>query len=85
LFHNPRTSTLNTYVIAQVVSPPSRIRFSTELMGWMPLFHRHRMMPARHHCGAFEGERPMTDIHILAIDLAKRSLQVCATDRGGSV
>ena len=27
----------------------------------------------------------MPDIHILAIDLAKRSFQVCATDRGGAV
>lgn len=25
----------------------------------------------------------MTAVHILAIDLAKRSFQVCATDRGG--
>jgi transposase len=27
----------------------------------------------------------MADVHILAIDLAKRSFQVCATDRGGAV
>lgn len=26
----------------------------------------------------------MTAVHILAIDLAKRSFQVCATDRGGA-
>ena len=26
----------------------------------------------------------MSDVHILAIDLAKRSFQVCATDRGGA-
>lgn len=26
----------------------------------------------------------MTSVHILAIDLAKRSFQVCATDRGGA-
>jgi hypothetical protein len=26
----------------------------------------------------------MTDVYILAIDLAKRSFQVCATDRGGA-
>jgi len=26
----------------------------------------------------------MADIHMLAIDLAKRSFQVCATDSGGS-
>ena len=25
----------------------------------------------------------MTQVHILAIDLAKRSFQVCETDRGG--
>ena len=27
----------------------------------------------------------MSDIHVLAIDLAKRSFEVCATDRGGAV
>ena len=27
----------------------------------------------------------MGEIYILAIDLAKRSFQVCATDRGGAV
>ena len=27
----------------------------------------------------------MNDVHILAVDLAKRSFQVCATDRGGAV
>ena len=27
----------------------------------------------------------MSDLHILAIDLAKRSFQVCGTDRGGAV
>ncbi len=26
----------------------------------------------------------MTAVHIIAIDLAKRSFQVCATDRGGA-
>ncbi|EQB11425.1 hypothetical protein RLDS_23770 [Sphingobium lactosutens DS20] len=26
----------------------------------------------------------MADVHILAIDLAKRSFQVCATDPGGT-
>lgn len=25
------------------------------------------------------------DVHVLAIDLAKRSFQVCGTDRGGAV
>jgi transposase len=29
--------------------------------------------------------RQMTQVHILAIDLAKQSFQVCATDRGGAV
>lgn len=27
----------------------------------------------------------MSDVHILAIDFAKRSFQVCGTDRGGAV
>lgn len=27
----------------------------------------------------------MTQVHILAIDLAKRNFQVCGTDRGGAV
>jgi len=27
----------------------------------------------------------MADVHILAIDLVKRSFQVCATDRDGAV
>jgi transposase len=30
-------------------------------------------------------EETMSDVHILAIDLAKRSFQVCGTDRGGAV
>jgi transposase len=30
-------------------------------------------------------EETMSDVHILAIDLAKRSFQVCATARGGAV
>ena len=29
--------------------------------------------------------RDMAEIHVLAIDLAKRSFQVCGTDRGGAV
>ncbi|PWB84640.1 MAG: hypothetical protein C3F11_00240 [Methylocystaceae bacterium] len=29
-------------------------------------------------------EEHMTEVHVLAIDLAKRSFQVCATDRGGA-
>jgi len=27
----------------------------------------------------------MSDVHVLAIDLAKRSFQVCGPDRGGAV
>ena len=34
---------------------------------------------------ALTEERQMTQVHILAIDLAKRSFQVCGTDRGGAV
>jgi transposase len=30
-------------------------------------------------------EEHMTDVHIIAIDLAKRSFQVCATALGGAV
>jgi hypothetical protein len=33
---------------------------------------------------ALTEERQMTQVHILAIDLAKRSFQVCGTDRGGA-
>jgi len=41
------------------------------------------MMPDR--CGfALEKEEFMTDVHILAIDLAKRSFQICATAPGGA-
>ena len=29
-------------------------------------------------------EGNMPDVHVLAIDLAKRSFQICATDRGGT-
>jgi len=42
-------------------------------------------------CDAFERqagaieEEPISDVHVLATDLAKRSFQVCATDRGGAV
>jgi transposase len=34
---------------------------------------------------ALTEERQMTAVHILAIDLAKLSFQVCATDRDGTV
>jgi hypothetical protein len=33
---------------------------------------------------AFSGEEHMPEVHVLAIDLAKRSFQVCGTDRGGA-
>ncbi|EIM76543.1 transposase IS116/IS110/IS902 family protein [Nitratireductor aquibiodomus RA22] len=33
---------------------------------------------------AHSKEDTMSDVHILAIDLAKRSFQVCGTDRGGA-
>ena len=47
-------------------------------------FARHRMMPDRRDV-ALEEEEHMTDVYILAIDLAKRSFQVCATAVGGAV
>ena len=33
---------------------------------------------------ALSKEETMSDVHILAIDLAKRSFQVCGTDGGGA-
>jgi hypothetical protein len=54
-----------------------------DLMGWMP-------PPAgpdaafEPQAGAIE-EEPISDVHVLATDLAKRSFQVYATDRGGAV
>lgn len=42
------------------------------------------MMPDRRDA-ALEMEEHMTDVHILANDLAKRSFQVCATAAGGAV
>ena len=42
------------------------------------------MMPDRRDI-ALEKEEHMTEVHILAIDLAKRSFQVCATAAGGAV
>ncbi len=41
-------------------------------------------MPDRRDIALEKGEQ-MTDVHILAIDLAKRSFQVCATAAGGAV
>jgi len=41
------------------------------------------MMPDRHDI-ALEKEERMTDVHIFAIDLAKRSFQACATAPGGA-
>lgn len=45
-------------------------------------FARHRMMPDRRDLGL---EKQMPEVHILAIDLAKRSFQVCATVPEGAV
>ena len=42
------------------------------------------MMPDRRDL-ALEKEKQMTEVHILAIDLSKRSFQVCATAPGGAV
>jgi transposase len=42
------------------------------------------MMPDRRDM-ALEKEEHTTDVHILAIDLAKRSFQVCAMAPGGAV
>jgi hypothetical protein len=33
--------------------------------------------------GAYE-EEAMSNVYVLAIDLAKRNFQVCATERGGA-
>ena len=41
------------------------------------------MMPDRRNV-ALEKEEHMTDVYILAIDLAKRSFQICATAPGGA-
>ena len=43
----------------------------------------YRIMPERRDV-ALEKEEHMTDAHLLAIDLAKRSFQVCATALGGA-
>ena len=59
----------------------TKLHAVTELMGWMPL--RPASYDARPAYGAPEKEEQMTDVHILAIDLAKRSFQVCATAPGG--
>ena len=47
-------------------------------------FAGHRMMLDRRDV-ALEKEEQMTDVYILAIDLAKRSFQVCATAPRGAV
>lgn len=47
-------------------------------------FVRHRIMPERRDL-ALEKEEHMTDVHILVIDLAKCSFQVCATLLGRAV
>lgn len=45
---------------------------------------RHRKVPAS-AIGAPSKEERISDVHVLAIDLAKRSFQVCGTARGGAV
>lgn len=45
---------------------------------------RHRMMPAQRRV-PLSKEKPMSDVHVLAIDLAKRSFRVCGAGRGGAV
>lgn len=53
-------------------------------MGRMPLrWRRHDAMLSA--MVALTEGRQMTQLHIPVIDLAKRSFQVCATDRGGAV
>jgi hypothetical protein len=47
-------------------------------------FERHRMMPNWRGI-AQEKEDQMGEVHILAIDLTKRSFQVCETAPGGAV
>jgi transposase len=42
------------------------------------------MMPGRRYVGALKEGR-MPEVHILAIDLAKRRFQICAADRHGAV
>jgi hypothetical protein len=42
------------------------------------------MMPSAPVWRSMSKEETMSDVHILAIDLAKRSFQVCGTDRGGA-
>ena len=54
-----------------------------ELMEWMPPSAGVGMMLHRAMVALTEG-RQMTQVHILAINLAKRSFQVCGTDRGGA-
>jgi hypothetical protein len=34
--------------------------------------------------GAVKEDGRMSEVHVLAIDLAKRSFQLCGTDRGGA-
>ncbi len=55
----------------------------TELMGLDAPSARRRKIAAQGHDGAMK-EELMSDIHVLAFDLAKRSFQVCGTARGGA-
>lgn len=54
-----------------------------ELMGWMPPSGGHVLSPSS-AVVALSGEEHMKDVHVLAIELAKRSFRVCGTDRGGA-
>jgi len=42
------------------------------------------MMPTAPVWRSMSKEETMSDVHILAIDLAKRSFQDCGPDRGGA-
>jgi len=42
------------------------------------------MMPDRRDIALEKEDYQMTDVYILAIDLAKRSFQICATAPGGA-
>lgn len=52
-------------------------------MGWMPPAGIGVLCLPSATVALTEGKQ-MTQVHILAIDLAKRSFQVCGTDRGGA-
>ena len=49
---------------------------------WLPL--RPASYDVMSAVVALSKEESMSDVHILAIDLAKRGFQVCGPDRGGA-